>query len=436
MDWLLRGWPTDLGVTPPGVGESFDVRHPGRAAAGAGADDPGRRRLRRPDRLALPPRRAGLAALQDVPGRAPDRAGAARPVHAQRGGPLGRPDRPALLRGDGRRLGQPAGRRPVRRPRGQGRRRRAGQGRRPARGDRLALAQGLLARDDGRSSASSRRSTGSGSTSSPTPPGRWPRSTSPSEIAPALADLKKVEPSGDQSRLGAGVRQVLTELRGVPPTAIVLLTDGQTTEGETRRQGRRVRRAERGPALPDRPGRPRRPPRHRAVRAAGRRRRLRRRPRPVPAQADRPGFAGQELTVRLKQRCPGDRTPRRPGSWRSSRSPPRPTASRPGSRSATGPSRPGRSPTSSRSTPSPASCQAATTGSRSRSTSARRSSRSSTSTATRATSSATSRPSSTASGRSTSASCSSRPTPSTATRTARRCRRSRRRRRTSSPTTW
>jgi hypothetical protein len=54
----------------------------------------------------------------------------------------------------------------------------------------------------------------------------------PDDIAPAIDRLKKVEAIGSQSRLGAGVRQVLTELRGVAPTAILVLTDGQTTEGE------------------------------------------------------------------------------------------------------------------------------------------------------------------------------------------------------------
>lgn len=52
------------------------------------------------------------------------------------------------------------------------------------------------------------------------------------EVKPALDQLLKVEPTGSQTRLGDGVRQVLTELRGVPPTAILLLTDGETTDGE------------------------------------------------------------------------------------------------------------------------------------------------------------------------------------------------------------
>ena len=54
----------------------------------------------------------------------------------------------------------------------------------------------------------------------------------PEDVAPAVEKLLKVEANGGQSRLGSGVRQVLTELRGVPPSAIVLLTDGQTTDGE------------------------------------------------------------------------------------------------------------------------------------------------------------------------------------------------------------
>jgi hypothetical protein len=52
------------------------------------------------------------------------------------------------------------------------------------------------------------------------------------QVQPALEQLLKVEPAGSQTRLGDGVRQVLTELRGVPPTAILLLTDGETTDGE------------------------------------------------------------------------------------------------------------------------------------------------------------------------------------------------------------
>ncbi len=55
----------------------------------------------------------------------------------------------------------------------------------------------------------------------------------PTDIPGAEAKLLALEASGSQSRLGDGLRYVLTELRGAPPTAVVLLSDGQTTEGES-----------------------------------------------------------------------------------------------------------------------------------------------------------------------------------------------------------
>jgi hypothetical protein len=55
---------------------------------------------------------------------------------------------------------------------------------------------------------------------------------SPGEVEAAASKLRSLEATGAQTRLGDGVRQVLTELRGAPPSAIVLLSDGQTTEGE------------------------------------------------------------------------------------------------------------------------------------------------------------------------------------------------------------
>jgi hypothetical protein len=54
----------------------------------------------------------------------------------------------------------------------------------------------------------------------------------PEQVERALALVGGVEASGVQSRLGDGVRYVLTELRGAPPSAILLFSDGQTTEGE------------------------------------------------------------------------------------------------------------------------------------------------------------------------------------------------------------
>ena len=50
------------------------------------------------------------------------------------------------------------------------------------------------------------------------------------ELRQAVRDL---QPRGESSRLGAGLRHVLGDLRGSPPAAIILLSDGVTTEGET-----------------------------------------------------------------------------------------------------------------------------------------------------------------------------------------------------------
>ncbi len=47
------------------------------------------------------------------------------------------------------------------------------------------------------------------------------------------AAVRQLQPRGESSRLGTGVRHVLSDLRGTPPAAIVLLTDGINTEGES-----------------------------------------------------------------------------------------------------------------------------------------------------------------------------------------------------------
>jgi len=54
--------------------------------------------------------------------------------------------------------------------------------------------------------------------------------------------LRKLEPQGRSSQLGRGLRQILDQLRGAPPAAIVFFTDGVTTEGETLRQAARAAR--------------------------------------------------------------------------------------------------------------------------------------------------------------------------------------------------
>jgi len=48
-----------------------------------------------------------------------------------------------------------------------------------------------------------------------------------------LTTLRGLEPSSETSQLGAGVRSVLNTMRGMPPSAMVLLSDGVNTDGET-----------------------------------------------------------------------------------------------------------------------------------------------------------------------------------------------------------
>ena len=52
-------------------------------------------------------------------------------------------------------------------------------------------------------------------------------------FAPAVEQLRAVEPSAPDPGWATASARCLTELRGAPPSAIVLLTDGQTTEGES-----------------------------------------------------------------------------------------------------------------------------------------------------------------------------------------------------------
>jgi hypothetical protein len=53
--------------------------------------------------------------------------------------------------------------------------------------------------------------------------------------AGSLAEMRdavsQLEPRGESSRLGTGLRYVLSDLRGTPPAAVILLTDGITTDG-------------------------------------------------------------------------------------------------------------------------------------------------------------------------------------------------------------
>jgi hypothetical protein len=99
--------------------------------------------------------------------------------------------------------------------------------------DRLAVAQGWLAKDDGKVLRELQKQHRVRIYLVSTAARPLAEIDKPEDVAPALVKIKGVLPTGAESLLGVGVRKVLTELTGVPPTAILLLTDGQTTDGET-----------------------------------------------------------------------------------------------------------------------------------------------------------------------------------------------------------
>ncbi len=55
----------------------------------------------------------------------------------------------------------------------------------------------------------------------------------PSAVDEALPELAQLEATGESTRLGQSLQEVLDDLRGTPPSAIILLSDGINTEGET-----------------------------------------------------------------------------------------------------------------------------------------------------------------------------------------------------------
>ncbi len=55
----------------------------------------------------------------------------------------------------------------------------------------------------------------------------------PAEIDALLPELRSLDVQGDQTRLGEALRRVMNDLRGTPPTAVILITDGVTTDGES-----------------------------------------------------------------------------------------------------------------------------------------------------------------------------------------------------------
>jgi hypothetical protein len=115
---------------------------------------------------------------------------------------------------------------------------------------RLAVAEGWLARDDAAllKKLQEKHRVRLYLTSSATRP--LAEIDAPERIKPVLEQLEKVEPTGAESRLGDGLRQVLTELRGAPPTAVLLLTDGQTTDGEPLAKAAEFARSKDVPVFP------------------------------------------------------------------------------------------------------------------------------------------------------------------------------------------
>lgn len=60
-----------------------------------------------------------------------------------------------------------------------------------------------------------------------------PTQADSADLAALAQEIRQAEAPGRQSRLGLAVRRALDDLRGAPPAAIVFLTDGVTTQGET-----------------------------------------------------------------------------------------------------------------------------------------------------------------------------------------------------------
>jgi hypothetical protein len=54
----------------------------------------------------------------------------------------------------------------------------------------------------------------------------------PRELQQAIRAIQQLSPEGDSSQLGTAVRQVISDFRGSSLAAIIMLTDGVTTEGE------------------------------------------------------------------------------------------------------------------------------------------------------------------------------------------------------------
>jgi hypothetical protein len=103
-------------------------------------------------------------------------------------------------------------------------------------GDRLALAQALLTRSDSDwlTDLLTRRKVRVHVYHCSSRAHRLKDATAHDEIPPALDAIARLraEPQNDSSQLGVAVRQVLNDFRGSSLAAVVMLTDGVTTEGE------------------------------------------------------------------------------------------------------------------------------------------------------------------------------------------------------------
>ena len=55
----------------------------------------------------------------------------------------------------------------------------------------------------------------------------------PSELDALQQDVRQLEATGESSQLGTGVRNILNDLRGTQPAALIMFTDGVTTQGPT-----------------------------------------------------------------------------------------------------------------------------------------------------------------------------------------------------------
>jgi hypothetical protein len=60
-----------------------------------------------------------------------------------------------------------------------------------------------------------------------------PRLSRRTEPAGVIEEIKSITPAGDTSRIGAAVRDILDDLRGATPAAIVIASDGVNTDGPT-----------------------------------------------------------------------------------------------------------------------------------------------------------------------------------------------------------